>query len=59
MGSRPNSSGYYGAPRNIIYLVFGHDPGNVVVGPRAEGIGSSPLIVVDERRPTGSPESRR
>ena len=32
---------------------------NVVVGSRAEGIRSSPLIAVDERRPTGSPESCR
>lgn len=32
---------------------------DVVVGPRAEGIRSSPLVAVDERGPTGAPESCR
>ncbi len=32
---------------------------DVVAGPRAEGIRSSPLIAVNERRPTGAPESCR
>lgn len=32
---------------------------DVVVGPRAEGIRSSTLVAVDERRPAGAPESCR
>ena len=32
---------------------------DVVVGPRAEGIRSSTLVAVDERRPTSAPESCR
>jgi hypothetical protein len=34
-------------------------PKDVVAGPRAESIRSSPPVTVDERRPTGTPESCR